>query len=102
MFVIPHATLDNASSSLRFYLQFRKWMTLLSMNDTLGGACGPRISSGEIRRERGYQTRSGNAEGAGAAPTASGGAAASGCTAGQDCSMGRVLATIGDALEPTT
>src|SRR5882762_6087753 len=28
-------------------------MTLLSMNDTLGGACGPRISSGEIRESVG-------------------------------------------------
>src|SRR6266550_4285704 len=72
------------------------------MDDTFDDACGSRISGGEIRREHGYQTRSGNVEGAGAAPTAGGGAAAAGCTAGRGCSLGRVVATIGDALGPTT
>src|SRR6266853_5588826 len=72
------------------------------MDDMFDDACGPSISDDEIRREHGYQTRSGNAEGAGAAPTAGGGAAASGCTAGRGCSVGRVVATVGDALEPTT
>src|SRR6059058_3877844 len=59
------------------------------------------MSGGEIRREHGYQTRSGNAEGAGAAPTAGGGAAAAGCTAGRGCPLGRGVATVGDALGPT-
>src|SRR5438309_9022905 len=60
------------------------------------------MPGGEIRREHGYQTRPGDAEGAGAAPTAGGGAAAAGCTAGRGCSLGRVDATVGDALGPTT
>src|SRR6266446_3886407 len=72
------------------------------MDDTFDDACGSKISGGEIRREHGYQTRSGNAEGARAAPTVGGGAAAAGCTAGRGCSMGRVVATVGDALGPTT
>src|SRR5438105_12594031 len=59
------------------------------------------MSGGEIRREHGYQTRPGNAEGAGAAPTAGGGAAAAGCTAGRGCPLGRGVATVGDALGPT-
>src|SRR5438045_9071815 len=59
------------------------------------------MSGGEIRREHGYQTRSGNAEGAGAAPTAGGGAAAAGCAAGRGCPLGRGVATGGDALGPT-
>src|SRR5438093_11244415 len=71
------------------------------MDDTFDDACGSRISGGEIRREHGYQTRSGNAEGAGAAPTVGGGAAAAGCTAGRGCSLGRGVATVGDALGPT-
>jgi len=59
------------------------------------------MPGGEIRREHGYQTRPGDAEGAGAAPTAGGGAAAAGCTAGRSCSLGRGVATVGDALGPT-
>src|ERR1700736_337802 len=54
------------------------------------------------RGECGYQTRSRIVEGAGATPTAGGGAAASWCTASRGRSMGRVVATVGDALEPTT
>src|SRR5207244_11077646 len=57
--------------------------------------------SGGIRVEHGYQARSDDAEGAGAAPTAGGGAAASGCTARRSGPMGQVVATVGDALEPT-
>src|SRR5207237_2062934 len=71
------------------------------MHDTLDEACRPCISSGGIRVEHGYQARSDDAEGAGAAPTAGGGAAASGCTAGRSGPMGQVVATVGDALEPT-
>src|SRR5438067_11614619 len=59
------------------------------------------MPGGEIRREHGYQTRPGDAEGAGAAPTAGGGAAAAGCTAGRSCSLGRGVATVGEALGPT-
>src|SRR2546430_12836056 len=59
------------------------------------------MPGGEIRPEHGYQTRPGNAEGAGAAPTAGGGAAAAGGTAGRGCSLGRGVATVGDALGPT-
>jgi hypothetical protein len=55
-----------------------------------------------MRREHGYQARLGNAEAAGAAPTAGGGAVAAGRTAGRGCSLGRVVTTVGDALEPTT
>ena len=55
-----------------------------------------------MRGQRGYQTGSEDPEGAGATPTVGGGAAAQGCTAGRGCSMGRVVATVGDALEPTT
>src|SRR5436853_5842722 len=71
------------------------------MDDTLDEACRPRISSGGIRVEHGHQARSDDAEGAGAAPPAGGGAAASGCTAGRSGPMGQVVATVGDALEPT-
>src|SRR5256884_7518128 len=59
------------------------------------------MPGGEIRREHGYQTRPGDAEGAGAAPTAGGGAAAAGGTAGRRCSLGRGGATVGDALGAT-
>src|SRR5438270_13835961 len=71
------------------------------MDDTLDEACRPRISSGGIRVEHGYQARSDDAAGAGAAPTAGGGAAASGCTARRSGPMGEVVAAAGDALEPT-
>src|SRR5947207_1913295 len=68
------------------------------MGDIFDAACGSRMPGGEIRREHGYQTRPGNAEGAGAAPTARGGAAAAGCTAGRGCSLGRGVAAVGAGL----
>src|SRR6266513_5365056 len=70
------------------------------MDDTLLADQGSPVVRYE--REHGYQTRSGNVEGAGAAPTASGGAAAAGCTPGRGCSLGCGVAPVGDALEPTT
>src|ERR1700716_3244915 len=72
------------------------------MSDIIGGKPCPSISGGAMRGEYGYQTRSRIAEGAGATPTAGGGAAASWRTARRGRSMGRVVATVGDALEPTT